>query len=191
MKRRNIVGIWLLILISLIILANVLPTVKNINKNQNYVYEHPQDKYTINITGLWQVYSEGKTSLTLVNLDNDSTITFNLEVGGYDYLSPEDSAKELLNHMGDKIKDIKVIEKPAQGIIGTYKSIAMIVQYNQGANSFYGEEAIIHPNEGIRLYVSFIYPKNTKSEIIKEGETIIQSVQFTNTEDLYAKFMQQ
>ena len=189
MRKTFLIGFWLLIIALLIIAANTLPILTNKTEPENFTYEHPQDNYSLAVTGLWQVYDENDTSLTLVNGEKDCTITFTLEVGGYDYLTPVSAAEKFIDYNKKQFSDFSVTEGPEEGNIGTYPSAAYLCSLSQDKEAYLGQQAVIHPNEGIRLYVSFIYPADCDQAAIEEGENIIKSISFTDTESLYAKFM--
>lgn len=187
--KKKIIIIWTVIIGVLLIAANTLPTISNTKEAQSFTYQHPDDGYTLDITGMWQVYREGSTDLTLVNPEEDATITLNLEVGGYDYLTPTAAAEKVIEANQEKFKDYTVTQAPEEGSIGGYISAAYLCSFNQGKDAFYGEQAVVHPNEGIRLYISYIYPADSTTQAIEEGEAIIRSLKFEDTEALYPKFM--
>lgn len=189
MKKKPIVIIWSIIIVLLLIVANTVPSIENKTQAQDFIYQHPEDGYTLEVTGMWQVYQEGNTNLTLVNAEEDSTITINLEVGGYDYLTPTAAAENLIEANQEKFANYTVTQGPEEGSIGGYISAAYLCSFNQGKNAFCGEQAVVHPNEGIRLYISYIYPADSTTQAIEEGEAIIRSLKFEDTEALYPKFM--
>lgn len=189
MKKKLIIAGWLCLIVLLIILANTMPTLENKTKAAEFTYQHPQDNYSLDVQGLWQVYDTDKTSLTLVNAEYDCTIELNLEVGGYDYLTPTAAANKFIAANTEKFPDFTVTEGPAEGSIGGYTSAAYLCTFSQGKDAYCGEMAVVHPNEGIRLYMSFIYPADCETQIVQEGEAIMRSLKFSDTEALYPKFM--
>ncbi|MDO4541641.1 MAG: hypothetical protein Q4C00_02275 [Bacillota bacterium] len=189
MKRRNVIIIWTVIFALLLIVANTVPTIAQKTESEDFTYEHPEDNYTLQITGMWQVYDQGKTDLTLVNAEKDCAITMELEVGGYDYLTPTAAAEKFIEANQGKFSDFTVTQGPAEGNIGGYTSAAYLCSFSRGKAAFCGEQAVVHPTEGIRLYISYVYPADCDTAAIEEGEAIIRSLKFIDTEALYPKFM--
>lgn len=189
MKKRTVIGLWLTVILVLILLSNTIPTLQKATEEKDYTYTHPKDGYTLNIKGTWQVAAEKEKKLLLVDTEHDCTVSFHLEVGGFDYLTPENTAKKLYQYLKKEVSDVSIIDGPTEGTVNGYQAIAFLAKFTENNTPYYAEIAVLHPNEGIRLYSVFIYPKGLKKELITKTETMINTIQFKDTEKLYAKYI--
>lgn len=187
-KRNGLILFWLVVFGGLLIAASILPPLTEVKTSRALDYTHPYDQYVLAINGTWQVYREEKQSLTLVDLKNDGTLHFTLEVGGIDDMSLADCAKKT---MAAVKKEQTITFDPASIAVadGNYQGICFTGTVTRGDKNYNEEFFLYHPNEGIRFYAVYTYPKDTPRADILTAETIVRSVVFPDFNKIYEDYL--
>lgn len=187
-NRQWLILFWLAVFAGLLLAANKLPQLTEVETPRALNYTHPYDHYTLAINGTWQVYREEKQALTLVDLKNDSTLRFTLEVGGIDDLSLAACAKKTMDAVTEK-QNMSFDPDSIAVTGGKEKGICFTGTAKEGGKSYIEKFFIYHPNEGIRFYGVYAHPEGTPEDEILIAETIIGSVTFSDFNQVYADYL--
>ncbi|HMM06029.1 MAG TPA: hypothetical protein PKD52_05095 [Clostridiales bacterium] len=187
-KRQWLILFWLVFFAGLLIAANKLPLLTEVETPRSLNYSHPYDHYTLAINGTWQVYKAKKQSLTLVDLKNDSTLDFTLEVGGIDDMSLAACAKKTMAVIAEE-QQITFDPDSIAVADGQEKGIRFTGTATEGSKAYIEEFFIYHPNEGLRFYAVYTHPEGTPENKILVAETIVGSVAFTDFNQIYADYL--
>lgn len=187
-KLQWLILFWLAVFIALLIAANKAPMLTKIEDSRELSYTHADDHYTLDITGTWQVYKKAPQSLTLVDINNDATIHFTLEVGGIDDMPLADCAKKTMAAVTET-QDIKFDTESPAVAGGAYQGIRFTGIATKGAENYIEEFFIYHPEEGIRFYAVYTHPESTAQDEIAAAENIITSVVFLDFNQIYKDYL--
>ncbi len=187
-KPQWLILFWLAVFVGLLIAANKLPLLTEVETPRTLKYSHPYDHYTLVLDGVWQVYREEKQSLTLIDLKNDTALRFTLEVGGVDNLSLSACAKKTMDVV---TKEQQMTFDPDSIAVteGKEKGIRFAGTATEDGKTYVEEFFIYHPNEGIRFYAVYTHPEGTPENEILLAETIVGSVTFSDFNQIYADYL--
>lgn len=179
---------WGLIFLALLVAANHFPQLKPVDQPDTTSYTHPYDHYTVILSGTWQVSQAKEQSLTLVDLDADSTIRFTLEVGGRDDKTLAKCAKLLMKAVKAK-QDIDFDADSIAVAGGAYAGIHFSGSVMKDGKEYVEEFFLYHPNEGIRLYAVYVHPVDTDDDAATIAADIITSLNFTDFNEVYKAYL--
>lgn len=188
-KKIIIVAIWGVLLALLFIAAQNLPTIRHITEDSETTYEHATDEYRIDLTGRWQVSVDGPGELILLQEEANASIVCNLEVGGYDYLSSKEIADKIQESLGNSFDAVEFSQRIGETEAILYDTLYFTGTCTLGDKSLSSEHYVIHPSEGIRLYVNYFYPQNADDAIVEQGRNSIFSIYFFDLEKIYQKYL--
>ena len=187
-KYRWLVLFWLAVLAGLLIAGNRLPLLTEVETARTLEYSHPYDHYALTLNGTWQVYREKRQGLTLVDLKNDSSLSFTLEVGGIDNLSLADCAKKTMDAVAAQ-RQMTFDPDSIAVADGKEKGIRFTGVATEGGKTYLEEFFIYQPNEGIRFYAVYTHPEETPTEEILTAAAIVASVSFFDFNRVYADYL--
>ena len=187
-KWQWLILFWLAVFAGLLLAANKMPQLTEVETPRALNYTHPYDHYTLAINGTWQVYKEEKQALTLADLKNDGTLRFTLEVGGMDQMSLSASAKKTMDAVTEK-KNMTFDPDSIAVTGGKEKGIRFTGTTTESGKNYIEEFFIYLPNEGIRFYAVYTHPEETPEKELLVAETIAESVTFLDFNQIYADYL--
>ena len=187
-KWQWLILFWLAVFAGLLLAANKMPQLTEVETPRALNYTHPYDHYTLAINGTWQVYREEEQALTLVDLKNDGTLRFTLEVGGMDQMSLSASAKKTMDAVTEK-KNMTFDPDSIAVTGGKEKGIRFTGTTTESGKNYIEEFFIYPPNEGIRFYAVYTHPEETPEKELLVAETIAESVTFLDFNQIYADYL--
>ncbi|MEE0775539.1 MAG: hypothetical protein U0M15_00555 [Bacillota bacterium] len=189
MKKILIVVAWVTLFVVLLVTAQNIPSIRHITEASETTYQHTTDEYCLDLEGLWQVSVDRLGELILLQADANASIVCNLEVGGYDYLSAEEIAEKVQTAFKADFEEAEFSQRIGETEATLHDTIYFTGTCQLEGETLSSEHYVIHPSEGIRLYVNYFYPADTDNSIVEQGRQIILSIRFPNTEAIYQKYL--
>lgn len=188
-KKIIIVAIWGLVLTLLLIAAENVPSVHHVEKDSKTTYEHSSDEYRIDLAGRWQVSVDGPGELILLQEAANAAIVCNLEVGGYDYLSSEEIAERIHASLTESFDKAEFSQQIGESEAILYDTLYFTGTCTLGDDTLNSEHYVVHPSEGVRLYINYFYPPEIDETILEQGRRSIFSIYFFDIEEIYRKYL--
>ena len=190
MKKNNHCGNLGVLLALLFIAAQNLPTIRHITEDSETTYEHATDEYRIDLTGRWQVSVDGFPANSFYYKKKPTPpLSAISKLAVMITFHQKEIADKIQESLGNSFDAVEFSQRIGETEAILYDTLYFTGTCTLGDESLSSEHYVIHPSEGIRLYVNYFYPQNADDAIVEQGRNSIFSIYFFDLEKIYQKYL--
>lgn len=154
-------------------------------KDANFItYQNEQSGYTLEVpdTFVNQNQLEEKNQVLFVSENPPASLNIMMEVGGYNYYTPQELAEEMMNRLTADFTEKKEVN--TQRITkGTYDIRIVYSGKNAAGDDVTLDLVILEPISGVHYYLLLTVPSKGYGDWDKDWQTMFRSFKVTKTED--------